>query len=146
MLKRTILTLVCVLFSTVCSIADVKIPIALIELPQPAAEFININFSGQKVEFATKEKDGMAFTYEAHLVNGTKIEFDKKGNWQEIDGKKNALPDKVVPKQIRDYVQANHKDQTITKIEREGSGYEIELSNGTDIKFNKKFKVVKTEK
>ncbi|MBS5529141.1 MAG: PepSY-like domain-containing protein [Prevotella sp.] len=45
-------------------------------------------------------------------------------------------PSGLVPSEIVNYVQQNQKNVTIVSIEKNSKGYDVELSNGVDIKFN----------
>ena len=49
--------------------------------------FILVHFNGQKVMLATIESGVINKSYDVVLQNGTKLEFDKKGNLTEIDCK-----------------------------------------------------------
>ena len=80
--------------------------------------------------------------YDVVMQNGTKLEFDKKGNVTEIDCKQGAVPEKLIPQAIYTYLQENHSGQTVRKIEFNKNEYEVELSNGLDITFNKHFQVI----
>ena len=54
-----------------------------------------------------------------------------------------AVPASVVPTQISDYVaKSSFPNQYIKKIERDAYTWEIELSNGIEIKFDKEFRVI----
>ena len=55
------------------------------------------------------------------------------------------MPAELVPEQIATYVKTNFADQSITKIEKKRRGWEIELSNELEIKFNKNFVVTKID-
>ena len=72
----------------------------------------------------------------------TEIDFDKKGNWLEVDCKKSAVPEALIPVPVKEYVKANFPREIITKIERGRTGVEIELGNDYSLKFNKKGKFV----
>lgn len=76
--------------------------------------------------------------YEVTLTDRTEIDFDKKGNWTEVDCKKNAVPAALIPASVKDYVKANFPNEIITKIERKSTGIEVELANDFSLKFNKK--------
>ena len=52
------------------------------------------------------------------------------------------LPAALVPPQITDYVSRIHAEQTIVKISKDTRGWDIELSNGIEIEFDKKYNVV----
>ncbi len=43
---------------------------------------------------------------------------------------------------ISEYVKANFPDTDVTKIDKEHNRWEIKLSNGLDLKFNKSFKCI----
>ena len=45
--------------------------------------------------------------YEVMLNDGAKIEFDKKGNWDNVDCETYAVPTALVPASITRYVKAN---------------------------------------
>ncbi len=113
-------------------------------LPQVAKEFVKKHFPNEKV--ARVEQDRGDKTYDLNFRNGTSIDFDKKGYWKEVDCERKAVPSAIVPKSIRDYVKANYSSEKITKIEVQRGRYEIELSNGVDLKFDKKFKVVEVDR
>ena len=54
-----------------------------------------------------------------------------------------SVPAAIVPQGIKDYVSSKHAGQRIVGIEKERNGYDIELSNGVDIKFNKEAQFVR---
>lgn len=128
-----------VLFSTTAC-ADKNKPIQVNELPAKAQTVLTTHFSGQKVALTIKENgfDG----YDVVLQNGTKLEFDRKGNLTEVDCKQGTVPAKLIPQPIKSYVQANYSGQNIKKMEIDKNEHEVELSNGLDITFNKRFKVI----
>lgn len=130
-----------VLFSaTAC--ADKNKPIQVNELPTKAQTVLTTHFSGQKVTLATLESEIIDKSYNVVLQNGTKLEFDRKGNLTEVDCKQGTVPAKLIPQPIKSYVQANYSGQNIKKMEIDKNEHEIELSNGLDITFNKRFKVI----
>lgn len=143
-MKRTIkkmMVMVCsvVLFSTTAC-ADKNKPIQVNELPAKAQTVLTTHFSGQKVALTIKENgfDG----YDVILQNGTKLEFDRKGNLTEVDCKQGTVPAKLIPQAIKSYVQTNYSGQNIKKMEIDKNEHEVELSNGLDITFNKRFQVI----
>lgn len=143
-MKRTIkkmMVMVCsvVLFSaTAC--ADKNKPIQVNELPAKAQTVLTTHFSGQKVALTIKENGFNG--YDVVLQNGTKLEFDRKGNLTEVDCKQGTVPAKLIPQPIKSYVQANYSGHNVKKMEIDKGKHEIELSNGLDITFNKRFKVI----
>lgn len=130
-----------VLFSTTAC-ADKNKPIQVNELPAKAQTVLTTHFSGQKVTLATLESEIIDKSYNVVLQNGTKLEFDRKGNLTEVDCKQGTVPTKLIPQPIKSYVQANYSGQNIKKMEIDKNEHEIELSNGLDITFNKRFQVI----
>ncbi len=129
--KFILMALVCLMMSSVCRADDT--PIAPEALPETAKTFVASNFPGKKIIYA--EKDWNSF--ECRLDDGTKIEFTKKGNWDKVDCPGvQAVPAAIVPEAIQKYVKTNFQGCVITKIDKERYGYEIELSNDLDLKFD----------
>ncbi len=107
------------------------------ELPKTAQDFISKNFSGKKVIQAEKDSGITKTEYEVRLDDGTKIEFDGKGNWKEVDGKdKAAIPTGFISDKITSYVSKNFPTHKISKIEKDAAKIEVELTNGLDLKFS----------
>ena len=79
------------------------------------------------------------------LENGTEIDFDKDGNIKEVDCGSSAVPDALVLKPIRDYVAKNFKGQKIVGLEVNRKDYEIQLSNGVDLKFDRSGKFLRID-
>ena len=116
------------------------------ELPTAAQMFINTHFKGKRITEAKKDVEMRKTCYDVTLDNGAKLEFDGKGAWKEIKCKSSAVPPATVPAAISKYVKANYPKGRIVKIERDQSGHEVELLDGTEIKFNKQWKVVRVGK
>lgn len=108
-------------------------PIAVESLPAAAKTFVQTNFPKAKIIYAEKDRN----SYECRLADGTEIEFNRKGNWKKVDCHTTAVPAALVPKTIQQYVNSKFQGTIITKIEKERYGYDIELSNDIDLKFNK---------
>lgn len=107
------------------------------ELPQPAQEFLNEYFPKAKVSMIKVDKHLLKKTdYDVKLTNGTKIEFNNSGKWTSVDCKTKEVPQKLILKAIRNYVSKNFPQTFITSIEKKTSGYEIELNDGVELKFN----------
>lgn len=107
-------------------------------LPKAAQTVLSTNFKGT-VSVVKIDKDfGRVSEYEVVLTDGTEVSFDAAGNWENIEvGRTSEVPSSMVPQAIREYVAANHRDQRVVGIEKERQGYDVELSNGVDMKFTK---------
>lgn len=119
--------------------ADDVVTINTKRLPPAAHHFINRYFGKLHISHIKIESELLrAKKYEVLLTDCTEIEFDRKGNWIEVDCDKNAVPLALIPVAVREYVSANFSGEIVTKIERGRDGVEVELSNGYDLKFNEK--------
>lgn len=106
-------------------------------LPQEAQEMLDKYFPKAKVGMIKVDRHLLKKTdYDVKLVNGTKIEFSNKGKWTSVDCKTREVPEGLVMKPIRNYVNKNFSDQKIVKIKKKSSGYEVTLSDGVELKFN----------
>ncbi len=134
-MKSFLLTLLSLLVANVALADDTPIPVN--QLPAAAKTFVKNNFKGKTI--ASAEKDGT--TYECRLDDGTKIEFNRNGVWDKVETNANSpVPARLVPRAIQQYVKAHYANSIITKIDKERYGYEVELSNDIDLKFNQKGK------
>ena len=107
-------------------------------LPQAAQATVKANFKAN-ISFIKAEKEiGRISEYEVVLTDGTEISFDRHGNWKNIEtARDKTVPKVFIPSAITDYVAKNHHGVKITGIEKERSGFEVELANGIDMKFDK---------
>ena len=117
-------------------------PISVNALPAKAQTLLNQHFNGQKVMLATIESGVVSRSYDVVLQNGTKLEFDKKGNLTEIDCNQATVPDQLIPQAIKNYLMENYAGQSVKKIEMNKNEYEVELANGLDLTFNKHFQLI----
>jgi hypothetical protein len=117
-------------------------PISANQLPQAAQSFISKHFAGKNIALAQVENGLLEKSYDVIFSSGEKVEFDRKGEWTDIDCHSSEVPAQIVPKQIADYVSKNHKGVKIIKIERERNRYDIDLSNDWEITFDGRFNVV----
>jgi len=107
------------------------------DLPVRATEFLENHFPQYKIhkfEYYEDDRD-----YEIKLKSGHEIEFDKYGNWKEIDGEYSPIPKTIIdllPTRIIQYISRNYPRRAIITIEKKNKGYEIELSNSVELKFD----------
>ena len=127
--------------------ADNDKPIQLTEMPKEAQEFIQRHFANQSVALAKIDTEFLDKTYEVVFTNGDQVEFDKKGKWTKVDCEHTQVPLAIVPVAIQQYVSKNYPDAKVVKIElTDRKGYEVDLSNGFEIEFDKKMRVVEIDR
>lgn len=139
-IKTLTMTLLFVLQMTACNAGD-KV-ITSNDLPAAAQTFISKYFGGKQMSLVKKDKEGMKTHFDVIFADGTKLEFDNKGEWRDIEAKKDGVPAELVPAEISSYVSQNYPGQRILQIDRTRTRYEVDLSNGLELKFNKRFKLV----
>ena len=138
-MKKSILffaALVCMLIQTMSVTAKDRI-ITSEQLPAAAKSFIQKNFPGQGITYAKVDKDFTKTTYEVRLDNGVELEFDKNGTWDKVDCNYSDVPANLIPATIADYVKKHFNGSMIVKIDKERHGYDVELSNDLELKFNR---------
>lgn len=106
-------------------------------LPVAARTTIKNNFKASINHIKIDKEWGSIAEYEVVLNDGTEISFDKNGNWKDIEVKiSSTVPSSLVPVSISNYVKQHQNKTRIVGIEKKRSGYDVELSNGVEMKFN----------
>ena len=141
-MKKYLFLVVAMFALSLTAMASEDKPITVDKMPQKAQQFIKKHFGNRQVAMAKMETDFLSKSYDVIFTNGDKIELDKKGEWTNIDCKYSEVPVDIIPAPIRDYVNKTYPGTTIKQIEKERRGYDVELSNGWELKFNRSFQVV----
>lgn len=132
------------LFATAVFADNDDVPVQKHELPEAARTLVDKYFHQIEALSVTRE-NGIAPSYEVRLADGTKIDFDARGAWTDIERPNGVIPDELVPHQILKFVAANYPGRQIRGIERDGRNHEVALSNGLELKFNRRFRLVETD-
>ena len=143
MKKKFIISLLSLIILSPALMASNDKPITFAQLPQQSQQFIKKHFAD--IPIALVKKDGVVFdvSYDVIFTNGSKIEFDRKGNWTDVECKHTQIPAEIIPEQIRNYVSKNYPDIKINKIEKKSRGsYEVELASDIDLTFDSKYNLI----
>ena len=136
-IKKYILLIISIILSvgTACS-DDIKTTDINV-LPGKAQKYLaNFNSQISLIEIDKQIIGGDRF--EVLLVDGTEIDFNAEGEWTGIDCKAITVPSMFVPKSISNYITQHFPNLGIKKIEKDSRGYDVELTNGIDLKFDQK--------
>ncbi len=134
-MKSYILTGIFALVLLMASCSDR--PVAPAQLPGAITAFIQQNFPNQAITFAQKDLEITGWQYDVVLADGTQIEFDTDQMWDKIQcPMTNPVPAVLIPAPIMSYLRGNFPGVMVLKIDKDGSGYEVELANGLELKFN----------
>ena len=146
-MKNIVFLFVSLFVMNLVVLADNDKPIQISQMPKKAQSFVQKHFADQSVAVAKMETDFLDKTFDVIFTNGDKVEFDKKGKWIKVDCKHTQVPSEIVPEAIQQYVAKNYPDAKVLKIElTDRKGYDVDLSNGFDIEFDKKMRVVEIDR
>lgn len=115
------------------------------ELPEKARTTLKEQFSKDEISYIKIDRDFIKKSYEVQFANGNEVAFNNKGEWTEIEFDQSAVPAAFVPSEIQNVVNSMFKGQQIRKIEKDMYGHEIELSDGKELKFDKKNRLFKMD-
>lgn len=141
-MKKLLFLLVCLFALQTVARADDDKPIQINQMPQQAQLFIKKYFADSKVALAKMESDLLNKSYDVIFTDGNKVEFDKKGNWKEVDCKYSSVPAAIIPETIQKYIKTNYPDTKVVKMERDKKEYEVKLTNRTELKFDMDFNLL----
>ena len=127
----TIIAGLVALSGTAC--ADNDRAITVDRLPEQAQEFIAGHFAGEKIAYVKQERD----FFEVNLV-----EFDRRGRWTEMECRYDVLDAGLVPEQIRMQVAENWPGNQFRKISRDRKEYEVKLTSGLELTFDRFFNLM----
>ena len=133
-MKSIKVILLLVVMMTMCfqAKADHDQVIPFNQMPEAAQAFLKQHFTNKVPLVVTVDWDDYTIRYES----GEKVEFDKNGNWKEIDCRSSIVPTELIPEEIKTNIASTFPGAMILKIDKERYGYEIELTNGLEMKFN----------
>ena len=111
---------------------DEVIPVS--ELPAEMKAYISTHFPSNTILQVVKDVDGLTKTYDVLLSERISLEFNRQKEIIDIDSEI-ALPNSVIPEQIRQYVTANYPTNVITVWELDDRNQQIQLDNWLDLEF-----------
>ena len=125
---------------TVCmpAKADNDRVITFEQLPAQAQAMLKQHFADKVPLIVTVDWDDYKVMYQS----GERVEFDKKGNWKELDCRVSAVPTALIPEPIKVSVKTTFPGAVIIKLDRDRRGYDVKLNNGMELEFNKNFQVI----
>lgn len=108
-------------------------------LPTSAQTFLQTYFPSAQIVSVMQEGSGLWAEYEVMLADGSQLSFNHKGEWRDVDCAGKAVPAGIVPEAIRQKVASLYPTAAVVEISRDDNGYEVELDNGVELEFNKKY-------
>ena len=112
------------------------------QLPQKAQQFIQQYFAEEEIAIVKSEREVSGKKYEVTFISGKNIEFKSNGDWIKVDCLFSAVPAELVPETIANKVKEMYPDAIICVIDKENNYTEVDLNNGLDLKFDKKYNLI----
>lgn len=116
-------------------------------LPEEISAFVKQHFPNTTIANVKTEKDANGMEFDLTLNDSTEIDFDANKQWNKVECKAGAVPEKIVPQAIATYAKDNYQEQAIIEIDKnDKGGYEIKLANGVELKFDEAGKFLSVDK
>lgn len=120
-----------------------NIPISPSQLPSKALKTVQTAFPNDSITQCKVEKRASLVQYEVHLAGKVKMQFSKDGKFTqcECSGKK-PVPDILIPRKIREYLDREFKDRNVINLEHDSRLWEVILDNRVELDFNENCRLV----
>lgn len=115
---------------------ETKKPVQADRLPQAAQTFIATHCAGEVPVLVLREYDDFRRSYEATLVDGTKIKFRRSGEWKSFESHARPVPAALVPPQISGYLDTNFPGTAVMELSISGRDIELGLDNRVELTFD----------
>lgn len=136
-MKKLIMVIMAAFAFFSCESSNPKL-VEFSQLPSKAQTTIKSHFSDKVISTIFYDNELFDKDYEVRFEDGSKIDFDKNGDWINIEMKNNGgVPKSVIPSAINAYVSSKHSNNYVVDIDKECREYNVELNNGIDIVFDK---------
>lgn len=106
------------------------------DLPANSISYISTHFPSQQILQTVKDRDDLEITYKVYLEEGTRLEFNRKGEIIEMEGNR-PLPDNTLPPLVLTYVESNYPEEKILGWEQEPTTQDVKLSGGVTLIFDR---------
>lgn len=145
-MRKLFLFLIVTILAIMPIMADNDKMITREELPEKAQMFLTKHFDGVEVLYAKAERDmGIVTSYDVVLEGNVKVEFNRSGEWTNVDCEHSQVPNSVLPQGVLDYVSTKFAKAYVVEIERGLMGYDVKLSNDLDLDFDKNGKFLRVD-
>lgn len=111
-------------------------PVTLGTLPEGVKDILEEHYAGEQPALAIRKFEGLKTEYELTFIDGTKLEFDAKGEWKEVKSHVRTVPEALVPPMIREYLDRNFPGVAVMEISRDRKEFETGLSNRIELTFD----------
>lgn len=116
-------------------------------LPKEGTEFVATHFKDQKIKSIFKVPVDKKHKYEVTLDNGTEIELNDRGRWQEVEGNNNSIPFGYLKPATVTYIKTTYGNRKVVEVENGARFIIVKLDDGMKLQFETegKFNRIYTE-
>ena len=141
-MKRIIITLMTIAMVTASAQASERL-INYKRLPQQAQQLIQEHFGGAaEVTYITYDSELGDNIYDVKFKDGSEAEFNFRGKLIKVEGRPGgSVPSSVLPAPMVTYIENTHPTSRIVRAELDDRTWEVELSDGTEVHFDKRGKL-----
>jgi len=107
---KKLVSIIATFLLTVIAVQDLlakDTPITFEQLPAKAQAFVKQHFKVNDIASVWKDDDFHDQDYKVYFNDGTQIEFYANGDWEEVKTRTQAVPAKLIPNGIAQYVKKN---------------------------------------
>ena len=107
---KKLVSIIATFLLTVIAVQDLSAkdtPITFEQLPAKAQAFVKQHFKVNDIASVWKDDDFHDQDYKVYFNDGTQIEFYANGDWEEVKTRTQAVPAKLIPNGIAQYVKKN---------------------------------------
>ena len=119
------------------------------KLPQEAVKCLQQNIPAATVRLIKVDTSFLGFgasSYDTYLSDGTEIDFDKYGQWTEIENEVAGVPQAFIVDTVKEYLAKNFPNTKIVSLKKKPYGYQIELANDIEIRFDSTWKFISVDR
>jgi hypothetical protein len=138
-MKRIVFYVMFFVVTTLSAACDKEKLIQVNELPVVSKTFIDTHFADVGITAMVRERDGLDVDYTVYLANGFEVDFNKSGDWDDVDGHFQPVPESILallPQPLLQHIATTFPNLSIVGVNKERYGYEISLSNDLELKFD----------
>ena len=141
-MKRLFLATIVAAMCSMNACADHDQVITFAQLPAAAQQLVNDNFNQANISYVMLDKELFGDEYKVRFQDGSEIEFENDGSLKKVDCKLQAVPDALVPEEIRRHVSTQFPGAIIVEWGKDDRGWKAELNNKLELKYNSRLEFI----
>ena len=135
---KQIILIASVMMLSVAALFAADMPIQANQLPKKAQDFIKFNFANDQIVYAEQDRN----SFKAELQSGIEIDFDKNGDWTDVNSERTPLPTSFIPAAVMKAVEGKYKGVAVLEISKEYLSYKLKLGNNREVYVDNSGKIV----